>query len=267
MIATQTQRGKTRIAWLAGGFIATVAPALTGHVSWYYSAGSLMFGPLSIAATAINSKLQDQTETLLRNRTEMRDLAITAERERIARDMHDTLGHLLSVMTAKADLALKLTDRDLGQARQEIQDIHLTGRQALKDVRNVIAGMENTTIANELGHARYLLETANIHIKISNQSPTLPPEHQHALGMIIREATTNVVKHSNASRCEIYLTQERDNLLLQVKDNGVGVSFEPRAGLSSMRKRAEQLNGTLHISAQKPNETLLELRLPMDMRH
>jgi two-component system sensor histidine kinase DesK len=178
--------------------------------------------------------------------------------------MHDTLGHLLSVMTAKADLALRLTDRDLDKARQEIEDIHLTGRQALKDVRSVIAGMENTTIANELGHARYLLETANIHAKISNQSPKLPPSYQHALGMIIRESTTNIVRHSNATRCEISLIQRGDDLSLMVKDNGEGDSFNPRTGLSSMKERTEQLKGDFVITNAKDQGTKLLVKLPVD---
>jgi two-component system sensor histidine kinase DesK len=215
-------------------------------------------------ATATNCKLQDQAQTLLENRTEMRDLAITAERERIARDMHDTLGHLLSIMTAKADLALRLTDKDLEEARQEIKDIHLTGRQALKDVRRVIAGMENTTIANELGHARYLLETANIHVTLVNQTIELPASHQHALGMIIREATTNIVRHSNATRCEILLHQQRNQLKLTILDNGEGGVFAPKTGLLSMRERTERLSGEFTINYTKQEGTRLTVQLPLD---
>ena len=264
MIATQSQQGTTRLVWLVSMFIAVMLPAFSDSVSWYYFAGCIIYGPLVAVATATNCKLQDQAQTLLENRTEMRDLAITAERERIARDMHDTLGHLLSIMTAKADLALRLTDKDLEEARQEIKDIHLTGRQALKDVRRVIAGMENTTIANELGHARYLLETANIHVTLVNQTIELPASHQHALGMIIREATTNIVRHSNATRCEILLHQQRNQLKLTILDNGEGGVFAPKTGLLSMRERTERLSGEFTINYTKQEGTRLTVQLPLD---
>lgn len=263
-IATQSQRSVTRVAWLCCIFIAVIIPAITGHVSWYFSTGCLLFGPLVAVATATNSKLQYQAEILLKNQVEIRDLAITAERERIARDMHDTMGHVLTVVTAKSDLALRLVDKDTNQAKQEIRDINITGRQALKDVRSVIAGMENTSITNELGHCRYLLETADVHVDIANNTHTLPEHYQHALGMIIREATTNVVRHANANRCSVSLTHTSNLLTLAIKDNGNGGSFMAKTGLSSMKARADQLGGQFYIKPSTETGTDLIVTVPLE---
>ena len=262
MIATQSQRGNVRIFWLFGIFAIVILPAILGYVSWFFSAGCMLFGPLVAVATMTNSRLEDQNVELIETRAEMRNMAITAERERIARDMHDTLGHVLSVITAKADLAQRVIDTNPIKAKQEMKEVHKTGRQALRQIRDVIAGLENTTIATELAHARYLLETANIHVEITNISQTLTPSYQHALGMMIREATTNIVKHAGATRCQIGFQHDATSIYLRISDNGSGKDFEPKAGLSNINFRADQLGGAYDIKSKSGQGTVLNITLP-----
>lgn len=262
-IATRSLNGRARAAWLIGIFIAVIIPAITGHVSWYFTSGCCLFGPMVAIATATNSRLQEQSEELVKNQAEIRSLATSAERERIARDMHDTLGHVLTLITAKSDFALRVADTDAKLVKQELMDINLSARQALKSVRDVITGIENTSIANELGHARYLLETANVHIAIENSSPVLPDNIQHALGMIIREATTNIVKHANASRCVISLVHSDTMLTLKVKDNGQGKAFIAKTGLTSIESRARALNGQFSLKSSEETGTQLLVKLPL----
>ena len=262
-IATRSLNGRTRIAWLIGIFVAVIVPAATGHALWYFTLGCWLFGPLVAVATATNCKLQEQAEILIQKQAEIRDLAVTAERERIARDMHDTVGHVLAIITAKSDFALRVVDKDLDQVKQELKDINLTGRQALRNVREIIAGMENTSIADELGHARYLLETSNIHVDITNNAPLLPSHFQHELGLIVREATTNIVKHANASRCAILLTGNDDTLTLRVQDNGKGGSLVARTGLTSMEDRTKALGGRFNIASSQEAGTDITVKLPL----
>ena len=262
MVAAQSQRGRARMLWLAGIIAVTIIPAMLGMVSWVYTGGCMLFGPLVAVSTATMSRLEEQIAELLQTRTEMRDMAITAERERIARDMHDTLGHVLSVITIKSDLALRLSDKYPQKAKQEMAEVYQTGRKALKQVRNVVSGMGNTTVAAEIAHARYLLETANIHTEVDNAALTLPTPYQHALGMIIREATTNIVKHANATRCRIVLSSDPHQTRLQICDNGNGGSFEPKTGLTSIKERATQLDGTYDIVTDPGSGTCLSVHLP-----
>ena len=264
MVATQSQRGRARWLWLVGILAMTIMPAMLGMVSWVYTGGCMLFGPLVAVSTATMSRLEEQAAELLQTRTEMRDMTITAERERIARDMHDTLGHVLSVITIKSDLALRLSDKDPQRAKQEMAEVHQTGRQALKQIRNVVSGMGNTTVAAEIAHARYLLETANIHTEVDNTALTLPKPYQHALGMIIREATTNIVKHANATRCRIVLSSDAHQTRLRIYDNGTGAAFEPKTGLTSIQQRAAQLGGTYEIARASDRNTVLSVDLPQN---
>ena len=263
-LATRSLEGKARVVWFLGIFMAVIIPAMIGQVSWYFTSGCLLFGPMVAIATATNTKLQRQAELLLQNQTEIRNLAISAERERIARDMHDTVGHVLAIITAKSDFALRIADNNPDQLKQELRDINLTGRQALKDVRSVIDGLENTTVASELGHARYLLETANIYLDTSNTAPALPDEIQHALGMIIREATTNIVKHAKATRCKIALLYDEKRLTLEITDNGQGGTFNAQTGITSMKSRAFKLDGTIEIQSPKESGTQIIVSIPFE---
>ena len=129
---------------------------------------------------------------------EIEHLAKVAERERIARDLHDLLGHTLSLITLKAELARKLVDRDPQRAKQEMQDVEHTSRAALADVREAISGYRGQGLAAELLRARQTLETAGITVDCEASEVPLSPAQETVLALALREAVTNVVRHAQA---------------------------------------------------------------------
>ncbi len=144
-------------------------------------------------------------EKLRRANEEIEHLAKVAERERIARDLHDVLGHTLSLITLKSELAGKLFDRDPAQAKNEIREIELTARQALSDVRQAITGYRAKGIGEELRQAASALETAGVKVEVKSSLLKLPPTEESVLALILREAVTNVVRHANARNCSVHV--------------------------------------------------------------
>ncbi len=140
---------------------------------------------------------------------EIEHLAKVAERERIARDLHDLLGHTLSLITLKAELARKLVDRDPQRAKQEMQDVEQTSRAALADVREAISGYRGQGLATELMRARQTLETAGIAVDCAASEVPLSPAQESVLALALREAVTNVVRHAQAQRCSVRLAATR----------------------------------------------------------
>ena len=136
---------------------------------------------------------------------EIEHLAKVAERERIARDLHDLLGHTLSLITLKAELARKLVDRDPQRAKQEMLDVEQTSRAALADVREAISGYRGEGLAAELIRARKTLETAGISVDSDIAELPLTPAQETVLALALREAMTNVVRHAQARRCSVQL--------------------------------------------------------------
>ena len=143
---------------------------------------------------------------------EIEHLAKVAERERIARDLHDLLGHTLSLITLKAELARKLVDRDPQRAKQEMQDVEQTSRAALADVREAISGYRGQGLAAELIRARQTLETAGITVDCDASEVPLSPAQESVLALALREAVTNVVRHAQAQRCSVRLSRDQEAL-------------------------------------------------------
>ena len=142
-------------------------------------------------------------EKLRKADEEIEHLAKVAERERIARDLHDLLGHTLSLITLKAELARKLVDRDPQRAKQEMLDVEQTSRAALADVREAISGYRGEGLAAELVRARKTLETAGITVDCEFDQLPLTPAQETVLALALREAVTNVVRHAQAQRCKV----------------------------------------------------------------
>src|SRR5215472_6453926 len=162
-----------------------------------------------------------QQELRLAN-DEIEHLAKVAERERIARDLHDVLGHTLSLITLKSELAGKLIDRDPVQARAEIRDVEQTARQALADVRQAIGGYRSKGLDAEIRQARSTLETAGVQVDVQSSRLELPATQESVLALSLREAVTNVVRHAQASHCSLRLERLNGNLRLEVHDDGCG---------------------------------------------
>jgi two-component system, NarL family, sensor histidine kinase DesK len=185
-----------------------------------------------------NNRLQKANE-------EIEHLAKVAERERIARDLHDVLGHTLSVIILKSELARKLIDQDPERAKAEIADVEQTSRAALTDVRSTIRGYRAHSIEAELKQARATLETAGVNVKSESEEVRLTPAQESVVALVVREAITNVVRHAHARNCHLKLAPVNGNCRLEIQDDGRGGGAVEGNGLRGMRERIEALGGTL----------------------
>jgi len=200
-------------------------------------------------------------EKLRKADAEIEHLAKVAERERIARDLHDLLGHTLSLITLKAELARKLVDRDPQRAKQEMLEVEKTSRAALADVREAISGYRGEGLAAELVRARKTLETAGIAVNSDIKELPLSPAQETVLALALREAVTNVVRHAQAQRCDVRLQRREDVCTLEIADNGRGADAPEGNGLRGMRERLEALGGSLERQTQAGTRLVIHLPL------
>ncbi len=192
---------------------------------------------------------------------EVRRLAATAERERIGRDLHDLLGHTLSLITLKLELARKLSERDPAASRREMAEAECVARDALAEVRSAVTGFRAADLAGELASARLLLELSQVHLDY-DPPPPLPADTERPLALVLREAATNIARHAHATQARIGFVREADALLLRIEDNGRGGAVEDGNGLRGMRERVAALGGTLSIESPKGQGTRVLLRIP-----
>jgi two-component system, NarL family, sensor histidine kinase DesK len=176
---------------------------------------------------------------------EIEHLAKVAERERIARDLHDVLGHTLSVIILKSELAGKLIDQNPERAKAEINDVEQTSRAALADVRSTIRGYRADSLEAELKQAKATLETAGVSVKSESQEVRLTPAQESVVALVVREAVTNVVRHARARNCHLRLMPVNGNCRVEIQDDGRGGGPVEGNGLRGMRERIEALGGTL----------------------
>lgn len=191
---------------------------------------------------------------------EIEHLAKAAERERIARDLHDLLGHTLSLVILKSELAAKLAGRDPARAASEIQDVERIAREALTQVRSAVTGYRSGGLASEAEHARRALATAGITFEASLPESPLPPAHEAVLSLSLREAVTNIVRHSGARHCRASLEVKDGECVLTVTDDGRGGSAPFGSGLSGMRERVETLGGSMERDGTRG--TRITVRIP-----
>jgi two-component system sensor histidine kinase DesK len=190
-------------------------------------------------------------------------LAAVAERERIARDLHDVLGHTLSVVVLKAELAGRLIGRDNARAAAEIADVERTARTALAEVREAIGGYRAKGLRAEVDMARMTLEAASVTLRCDTLPPTLKAREETALSLSVREAVTNIVRHAQATECTLRFTSAPDGFTkLEVEDNGPRTIQREGNGLRGMRARVEELGGRFRIERASTNGTRLVIELP-----
>jgi two-component system, NarL family, sensor histidine kinase DesK len=191
---------------------------------------------------------------------EIEHLAKTAERERIARDMHDVLGHSLSLVVLKSELARRLLPAQPQRAALEIAEVEAAAREALAEVRRTIAGYRSEGFASELNRAAQVLETAGVRLTKPVIAPELTPRHEATLSLVLREAVTNIVRHAGASECLIELSALPDRTKLVIADDGRGDIREEGNGLRGMRERVQELGGSLSLESHRG--TRLQIELP-----
>jgi two-component system sensor histidine kinase DesK len=191
---------------------------------------------------------------------EIQQLAAVAERERIARDLHDVLGHTLSVIVLKAELAGRLIDRDPQRAAQEIADVEKTARTALSEVREAIGGYRSRGLPAEMELARNTLQSAGVALACESPLPQLNAAEETVLCLAVREAVTNIVRHAHATHCRIRFTASGDGShSLLITDDGNPPNLLEGNGLRGMRERVQSLGGRLSITTDPGVTLLIEL--------
>jgi len=176
---------------------------------------------------------------------EIEHLAKVAERERIARDLHDVLGHTLTLISVKSTLAAKLLDKDLERARAEIFDIEKVSRDAISEIRSTVRGYSAYKIGDEVQRATSALESVGVSVKAALAEVPISPAQESVAALIMREAVTNVVRHAHARHCILRLARNNGNCVLEVQDDGLGGSHTEGNGIRGMRERVEALGGTV----------------------
>jgi two-component system sensor histidine kinase DesK len=175
-------------------------------------------------------------------RDELAELAVTAERERIARDLHDVLGHSLTTITVKAGLARRLLEAgERPRAADEVADVERLGRQALSDVRATVAANRVASLPRELAGAAEALRAAGIAADLPHAVDDVPAERQEAFAYVVREGVTNIIRHSGASRCTVRLTPTS----VEIVDDGVGSppGTPSGNGISGLTERLAAIGG------------------------
>ncbi len=236
--------------------------AIFGAIVWVFHLPIGAWIPIGILIAAIGVMNIQHAKRILANarlrlaHEEIEHLAKTAERERIARDLHDVLGHTLSVIILKSELASRLADKDTQRAIQEIRDVERISREALAEVRSALKGYRAAGLDAEIAQARATLETAGIKVQASASGRLeLSSAQEGVLALVIREAVTNILRHSQATECNLRLLQSDGVCTLEVADNGCGSNGVEGEGIKGMRQRVETLGGNLRRT-NAPGTTL-----------
>ncbi|MFJ3894468.1 MULTISPECIES: sensor histidine kinase [unclassified Streptomyces] len=259
--------GRTGIA------LAALAGAVSG-VRAGTDAINIAYGTfLSTMVTAAILSLSEAVRELRAAREELARRAVEKERMRFSRDLHDLLGHTLSVIVVKSEAARRLAPRDMDAALGQITDIEAVGRQALTEIREAVTGYREGSLATELDRARSALTAADIDPVVRQSGPPLTPQNEALLGWVVREAVTNAVRHSGATRCEITVDGILDRVRLTVADDGPGTGDAPAAdsaegiggtGLKGLTERLATAGGSLRAGPSPRGGFTVTAELPVE---
>jgi two-component system sensor histidine kinase DesK len=247
--------------------LVTWAAGASGGDIWSAFYGSGTAG----VVTGVILRLATVVSVLKQTREELARTAVTEERLRFARDLHDLLGHTLSLMVVKAQAVRRLATRDPALAAEQAADIETVGRQALTEIRQAVTGYRGRGLAAELDGARTALTDAGISPIIRQEGPPLPPEGDALLGWVVREGITNVIRHSGARNCEIDVRHDGGTATVEIRDDGTG---EPSAGpwggpstghgLDGLAERMAAAEGTLDAAPRRGGGFRLQATLPIE---
>jgi two-component system sensor histidine kinase DesK len=218
-------------------------------------------------------RLSDALRELHSAREELARQAVMEERLRMARDLHDLLGHTLSLITLKSELAGRLLEKDPHTASQEVHEIERVARQALREVREAVAGYRQRTLHSELDGARQILEAAGIVFTVEDETQSLPPNTDAVLAWVVREGVTNVVRHSRAGRCLIRITSTDEFVRAEVINDGQpreeNSKVQMGSGLSGLAERVAGLGGRIETGTPSSSEGigyLLKVEIPIRVK-
>lgn len=229
------------VSWVVAGVtiagVSVFAWTRTQESFWYIVV--VMIGVFAICIVMRTLIEADEAATIAR-----RDLAVISERERVARDVHDGLGHTLTVVAMKAELAERVMDADPERARSELADLRRLTRDALDQVRITVGGLRATDLPNQLAALTLALEGAGLEVEVRGDPAEVDPDLRTALGWVLREAGTNILRHSGATRCTIVF----GNRSVEVLDDGVGLGKAPAGhGRRGMAERLSAVGAELRI--------------------
>jgi two-component system sensor histidine kinase DesK len=246
---------------LAGQVLLSTAASYAIGAEWWVYMMSIVISTL-VGSLTIQARAKEAGDAKLRMaQDEVARLAKLAERERIARDLHDLLGHTLSVVVLKSELAQKLMSRDPARALQEIAEVERISRQGLAEVREAITGYRSSGLVTEIEHLRETLTAAGIETTVLANEVPLAPAQDRALSLALREAVTNVIRHAAATKCQIRLYAKDGSALMEVQDDGRGGDAPFGNGLSGMRDRIQALGGVLRRDTAQGTRVMISLPL------
>ncbi|MDT8979374.1 sensor histidine kinase [Paenibacillus sp. chi10] len=223
-----------------------------------------MIGVILLPVTTYNRNKRDKLQGELEDANKrIADLVKLQERHRIARDLHDTLGQKLSLIGLKSDLAGKLIHKNPGRAQAEINDVRQTARTALKEVRELVTQMRGTRLEDELFRIKQILKAAQIEFSLEGgKLANISLLYENVLSMCLKEAVTNIVKHSNATSCSIQFESSQAELKVKVQDNGVGMDTSLQStgnGLLGMKERLEFINASMDIVCDQGTAIIIQV--------
>ncbi|MGW1085282.1 sensor histidine kinase [Streptomyces sp. NPDC002596] len=233
---------------------------------WTIGYGTFISG----AVTAAILTLSETVTELRATRQELATTAVEKERLRFSRDLHDLLGHTLSVIVVKSEAARRLAPRDMDAALAQVADIESVGRQALTEIREAVTGYREGSLATELDRARSALTAAGIEAVVRRSGPPLTPQAEALLGWVVRETVTNVVRHSNATTCSFVVAGAAEHVRLTVTDDGRGPAGPPPApgiggtGLKGLTERLAAAGGSLTAGPGPGGGFVVGAELPVD---
>lgn len=257
--------------WLGRtGLALTALAAVVSSVRAGWDAVNVAYGTfLSTMVTAAILSLSEAVRELRSAREELARQAVEKERMRFSRDLHDLLGHTLSVIVVKSEAARRLAPRDLDAALVQVTDIESVGRQALTEIREAVTGYREGSLATELDRARSALSAARVEPVVRQSGPPLVPQTEVLLGWVLREAVTNIVRHSDATGCDITVDGTPDLVRLTVSDNGTEAApAAPEAGggtgLKGLTERLAAAGGSLEAGRTPRGGFRVRAELPVE---
>jgi two-component system, NarL family, sensor histidine kinase DesK len=240
--------------------------------TWEYIFPGILIALITPAVMRVqeqwNQKWKGVNEELAEANKRVEELIKERERDRIARDLHDTVGQTLSTISVKSDISMKLLYQDQKRTEQEIRDIQHLSRSLLQEMREIVSDMKRVTLKEELESAHRRLLEASIAIQLESPIPKLQDSTKEMmLAYVVKEAVTNIIRHSGASECAIRFMESEQELCLELMDNG---SFHMKKlqegnGLSGIRTRVSLMKGTVQIHARAKGGMHMVVRVPLHL--
>ena len=239
LFSTTLRRGIPTVV-MATGLLVAASLLWNTHPESHWQVLGISLTEIPIIIARIALELQE------RRTAAERELALVSQREALGRDVHDILGHSLTVLTLKAEVARRLIERDPAAASRELDEVITLARGALADVRSTVTRLRSPDLANQVEATRTALSAAQIDVEMIGSAQDIPERQRALLAWALREATTNVVRHARATNVTVHLAPG----MLRVSDDGVGLAGDkPGNGLEGLRSRIEQEGGSLTMTS------------------